>query len=330
MKKILSLLLAITLIFTVVSISATAIVERVDGVIGDADGNGTLSTADARFALKAAAGIAPLDESAVKRCDLDGDGVITIRDARQILRGAIGILELEPHGAFWGFDGGEVFDTPEEAIEYFNTNLNMIKASYSEGGRPSLTKSTSSKITDVNVEATGTTGTLIKTYKDQLFANDTDNNTVVEILDAGVGNYSKISVEEEAFVSLLTANDALGTVVTTDNNVITIKVSLPDTRKSVLSDSGYPKILDPVTMEANSTTTATTILSYMISKDGGTTTYKNGVFEARFNATTGKVIYYKTSYDISISYKSTKGADLLTIVKNITTEYQNFGWPTVQ
>ena len=60
---------------------------------GDVDGNGVLTSADARLALRACVGLetyAP-GSQAFAAADVDGDGVITSSDARRILRAAVGL-----------------------------------------------------------------------------------------------------------------------------------------------------------------------------------------------------------------------------------------------
>ena len=56
-------------------------------VLGDADGDGKVTAADARLILRAAVG---LEEVAVEVADIDGDGAITSADAREALRLATG------------------------------------------------------------------------------------------------------------------------------------------------------------------------------------------------------------------------------------------------
>ena len=60
-------------------------------LLGDADGDGFITAADARIALRLAVN---LEEASVWKnaaCDLSGFGVITAMDARLILRGAVGL-----------------------------------------------------------------------------------------------------------------------------------------------------------------------------------------------------------------------------------------------
>ena len=58
---------------------------------GDVDGDGKISAADARTALRASVGTEKLTAEQMKRTDVDGDGKITASDARDILRKSVGI-----------------------------------------------------------------------------------------------------------------------------------------------------------------------------------------------------------------------------------------------
>lgn len=57
---------------------------------GDVDGDGKVTTTDARIALQASVGKVTLDEKAYKAADIDKDGAVTSTDARLILQKAVG------------------------------------------------------------------------------------------------------------------------------------------------------------------------------------------------------------------------------------------------
>ncbi len=59
--------------------------------IGDIDGDGNITAADARLALRASVALENLDEVQKKAADADGDGNITAADARLILRASVGL-----------------------------------------------------------------------------------------------------------------------------------------------------------------------------------------------------------------------------------------------
>lgn len=63
--------------------------------VGDIDGNGEITTADAREALRAAVGLTQLSEQQTKLADVDGSGSVDTADARLILRIAVGLEKTE-------------------------------------------------------------------------------------------------------------------------------------------------------------------------------------------------------------------------------------------
>lgn len=60
-------------------------------VMGDIDGDGKVTAADARLALRAAVDLDILTEEQLKAADMDGDGKVTAADARLILRKAVNL-----------------------------------------------------------------------------------------------------------------------------------------------------------------------------------------------------------------------------------------------
>ncbi|MCR5040599.1 MAG: dockerin type I repeat-containing protein [Clostridia bacterium] len=67
-------------------------VYYIDGVApGDVDNDGSLTAADARFALRNAIGLSGLMHWQLDAADMDADGSVTAADARLILRASIGL-----------------------------------------------------------------------------------------------------------------------------------------------------------------------------------------------------------------------------------------------
>ena len=64
---------------------------NVEGIIGDLDGSGVITTVDAREALKLAAGQKKPTDDQLVLGDIDEDGDITTTDAKDILSMAAGI-----------------------------------------------------------------------------------------------------------------------------------------------------------------------------------------------------------------------------------------------
>ena len=69
--------------------------EDRDYALGDVNLDGTVTAADARYALRAAVGLETPDALLKRLADADGDGAVTASDARRILRAAVK-LELLP------------------------------------------------------------------------------------------------------------------------------------------------------------------------------------------------------------------------------------------
>ena len=67
--------------------------EPVSFTPGDVDGDGHISAADARLALRRAVGLEDYAEGSAPflACDADADGTVTAGDARMILRAAVGL-----------------------------------------------------------------------------------------------------------------------------------------------------------------------------------------------------------------------------------------------
>ena len=95
-KLTLSFLLALSMLTGIVALAAA---------IGDLDGNGRVTSADARCALRIAARLDPLTPELLEAGDVDGNGKINSSDARMILRAA---AKLSP------LPGGEPTEEPTE------------------------------------------------------------------------------------------------------------------------------------------------------------------------------------------------------------------------
>jgi hypothetical protein len=59
-------------------------------ITGDVDGDGDITSTDARLALQAAVGKVDLSEDEAAAADVDGDGEVTSTDARLILQESVG------------------------------------------------------------------------------------------------------------------------------------------------------------------------------------------------------------------------------------------------
>lgn len=63
-------------------------------ILADIDGDGIISSSDARLALRASVGLETLSEEQVLAADVNNDGEVTSADARLILRASVGLEEL--------------------------------------------------------------------------------------------------------------------------------------------------------------------------------------------------------------------------------------------
>ncbi len=87
-------ILAAIVIFTLLITSLTP-VYAADYILGDVDGNKSITAADARLALRASVNLEKLSGNAFKAADVDNSGAITASDARMILRASVGLEELD-------------------------------------------------------------------------------------------------------------------------------------------------------------------------------------------------------------------------------------------
>ena len=89
-KSALLILLAAVLLFAVCNLPTTAAANRKPG---DVDGDGSISSADARLALRRSVGLETYAENSPEysACDVDFDGNVSAADARLILRGSVGL-----------------------------------------------------------------------------------------------------------------------------------------------------------------------------------------------------------------------------------------------
>lgn len=95
-KKIIAVVLALFAVLTALTIPAFA--SSPHG--GDIDGDGAVTTADARYALRHAVSLMYLVGDSFLAGDVDGDGSITASDARLILRKAVGLDNVEQNPVF--------------------------------------------------------------------------------------------------------------------------------------------------------------------------------------------------------------------------------------
>ncbi len=119
-NKIFCMLLLFSLFIGSFSFSASAL------EFGDVDADGTVSSGDARLALRYSVGLETLSEDGIFRADVDSDGGVYASDARTILRISVGLAasrviknEYEMlRGGVFSYKG-ERLDTESGKYEYF-------------------------------------------------------------------------------------------------------------------------------------------------------------------------------------------------------------------
>ncbi len=303
-KKILALALVLSVLVSVFSIGLTT--NAASALWGDANGDGKVTTGDALIVLRVAAGIEDnLSAEAKRLCDVNEDGFITLFDARKILRSAAGLINLQPTGAFSGFNGGGVFNSKEELVNYFNKNLNRIKEEKFGFTRTSDVEMKQFEFKEASV------GPIVTENTDKIIsavfsAIDSEKEQDLYVVQ-GTSSTNKINVEGQAYVSALLTSDVYGATAKYDanrqNGVITISVALPDAEKCDVLDSAYAKVFNSDNLLGATESTLNKILSNVA--DGSEVVhYKNAVLTAEFDVNTNEVIKYSLTYDTEVYINS--------------------------
>ena len=303
-KKILALVLVMLLVMSMFLLSFTT--SAASTLKGDADGHGKLSSNDALLILRAAAGLEDNLSSETKTlCDIDGDGYISLFDARRILRAAAGLTNLEPTGKFKGYtDKNQIFASQEEALTFFNTNLNNIKSEkfgFTAMTDVEMKEFKADKITLLGQEAENTASLIEGIFN--TIGSDSDEEYYVTYNSSST---NKMSVEGQSYVTRLTNQDVLGMKVEFDatrhpenGGIITITVAIPDTEKVDINDSSYIKVFNSENLLGATETALNTILTKVA--DGTEVVhYENAVLVAEFEAATGYPVSYSTSYETKV------------------------------
>ena len=332
-KKILSLVLVLAITISIFSIGLTT--NAASALWGDANGDGKVTTSDALIVLRVAAGIEDnLSAEARRLCDVNEDGFITLFDARKILRSAAGLINLQPTGAFSGFNGGGIFETKEELVSYFNKNLNRIKEEkfgFTKTSDVEMKKFEFKEASFLGV-VTENTDEIIQGIFSTVGSQKEEELYVVQ----GTSSTNKINVEGQNYVSALSVADVYGATAKYDanrqNGVITISIALPDAEKSEVLDSAYGKVFNSENLLGATETTLNAILSGVA--DGTEVVhYKNAVLTAEFDVNTAEVLKYSISYETTVYIASAQTKKLFTL-KEVnyqtvnTVDYIDFTHPT--
>ena len=303
-KKILSLVLVLSLVMSMFMLAFTS--SAASTKKGDANGDGEVTSNDALLILRAAAGIEDsLSDEAKALCDIDEDGYISLFDARRVLRAAAGLTNLEPTGKFKGYtDKDHIFDSQEEALNFFNVNLNKVKSE--KYGFTALTdvemkEFKAEKITVLGQESQNT-ATLIEGIFNTIGSESDEEYYVVK----GTSSTNKMSIEGQSYVTRLTNRDVLGMKVEYDatrhpenGGIITITIAIPDTEKVDINDSAYVRVFNTDSLLGATETALNTMLS-KVSEGTEVVHYENAVLVAEFEAETGYPVSYSTSYETKV------------------------------
>lgn len=160
-------------VFTVLVVMVIVIFVVNANVIGDVDGNGSVSAADARLALRYAANLeTSLSIAQIEAADVNGDGNVTAADARLILRAA--------------------------------ANLEALPTS--PGTQPTTTKPTTTQAPSYNAPVNGSKAEIVSYYNDAI--NDAKNYKGNVKVDRRTGSYALID-EFSSSLFRSTAEDML-------------------------------------------------------------------------------------------------------------------------
>ena len=343
-KRILSLTLALAMIFTLCAVStpANAVVDT-SVFYGDIDGDGKITTEDAQLALRVAAGLEVIEDAeAFKRGDINSDGSITVYDARQILRSCVLELNLQPSGAFQGFEGytgsGMSITTEDQAIAVFNTLLNKVKTDKpgfirSEAVAVNLFDFENMSLVGYNFDE-ATAESVSETIKGYLVTESTPE--LAQTIIKGQNCDNALSAETETYVSKLSAKDVYGikasAEATENGTYLTISVALADCEIENIGQTAYDDVFNPTMIQEQADSVVEKVFS---SESGSTKELMNAVLTVVIDTETAQVVSYTTTYQVRVYIKdATAGLSNILSAKftnleyitEITIVYDQFSW----
>ena len=126
-KRSILAILAAMVLCCILAFSASA-----DYLIGDVDGNGTLTANDARKVLRASVKLETLTAEQFEAADTDFNGLITANDARKVLRASVKLETLHTHTSYKSAVTTEPTCQAEGVRTYTCDNNVGCKKSYTE------------------------------------------------------------------------------------------------------------------------------------------------------------------------------------------------------
>lgn len=340
MKKFVSILTVITLLFSMgaLSLTANALIDTTV-VYGDLNGDGKVDLNDALGVLEVAAGLGSYsDPEVIKRADINSDGAVTLFDARQVLRSCANLTELQPAGAFNGFEGDETFQTSDQAIAVFNTFLNNIKTE-----KPGFIRSEDVDVINfgikelnfVGINFGNSTESVSNMIRDMIVTESEPE--MAQTVLKGQNCDNAMSAETETYVSKLKESDVYGIKAdfNEETGIITIQVALADCEIANVSQTAYADVFSPVILQENSESTVENIFGANTFEDARKKELKNAVLTAVIDSANTQVLSYTTTYETHIylenstfGINSTLSAKLKGVeyATRITVSYDDFQW----
>ncbi len=340
MRKFICILTVITLLFSMgaFSLTANALIDTTV-VYGDLNGDGKVDLNDALGVLEVAAGLSSITDPAVaKRADVNSDGAVTLYDARQVLRGCADLTELQPSGAFSGFQGDEYFQSPDQTVAIFNTFLNNVKVQ-----KPGFIRSEDVDVINfgikelnfVGINFGNSTESVSNMIRDRI-VRESEPEMAQTVLK-GQNCDNAMSAEKETYVSKLDQSDVYG--IKADYNeetgIITIEIALADCEIANVSQTAYADVFSPVILQENSESVVENIFGANTFEDARKKELKNAVLKVVLDSATTQILSYTTSYETHIYLENStfginstlsakmKGVEYAT---RINVSYGDFQW----
>ncbi len=140
-KKIISVFMFVLMLFGILYITPVAgAAEKYS--LGDVDGNGNITAADARLALRASVQLENLSLGAMTAADVNGDDYVTASDARTILRVSVGLESF----AVTPVVPAEMPETTAEICDFYKNGIDELKK-----GKAGYTKKEWQNVDPVNI-----------------------------------------------------------------------------------------------------------------------------------------------------------------------------------
>ncbi|NMP37487.1 MAG: hypothetical protein GX051_05105 [Clostridiales bacterium] len=293
-----ALIITAMLILTCMPLSVSAVqVAGEPYCAGDVDGDGIVTAADARKALRIATKLeAPENEESEYAADVDWVPGVSASDARAILRAATGLSAVD------------IPSSKEGIVNYFNAKSNDVK-----NLRPGMTRVDTATATEI-----GSSNALLNTLiKSGLTQEDMAPKTSEPIkVSPGKSLINRYPVAGRAWSSKLLASDVKSAIISKsgDNYIVTI----------VLTDRTYSELADDPTQTAHGKVfdlpSRAEVESGFSALEGGSVTavrpsYKNAQVKLTVSAATGNAV--AADYDIDMTFDMDIQMENLSSVMNV-------------